>query len=393
MAEDRTAKEIAAAERKAEADAKAAEYDARKKELELDEWEADADGRRADAAAARRSADLENAEAERTAVKDLVPDLGSVDRGSLTVPESSTLFSALLGAKAFSTAAAKIIGVVKGALGDDFTVLVTTDLDITTRDVTHRGVLERLEALGSAVRAFLGEDQPAGESWTDGDGTTSGRGFGPVSVAAGAAKLLPGLLSLLSARRSVQATTSTVDDDAALMGVAGVLAASDPGALVLVDRTRLLGTDGPTMTAWSGLQAAADRLDASLAEWKDADPADPRLAEGANLSATCRTAIAALVAVPDKGSASPLALAALQDVLHSGEVRGLLVVRGGAASSTQLVDDRPLLSEDKWAAVATATISYLLVDLRHGSRVLAGGMLSGSAQARGELGKDFTGLP
>lgn len=390
MAEDRTAEEIAAAVRKAEAEATVAEHDARRKELELAEWEADGAGRRADAATRRRGAELDNAEAERSAVTDLVPDLGSVDRGSLTVPDSSTVFQALLGAQALEAAAAKIIPVVKGSLGDDYTVLVTTELDVVTRDVNHQSVVERLGALTSAVAAFL-EGPPTPEEGED--GAVDGLGFGPAAVAAGAAKLLPGLLSLVSARRSVQNTSSTADDDAVLMCVAGVLARSDPGALVLADRTRLLGTDGPTMVAWRALNDAADGLDETLAQWKAADPADPRLVDGATLSTTCRTAIASLVAVPEKATGSALALSAQQDVLHSGRVRGLLVVKGGAASSTQLVDDRPLMYKDKYNVVSSASISYLLVDLTKGSRVLAGGMLTGSKQAHGEIGNEISGLP
>ena len=136
---ERTPAEIAAAERKAAADADKAELEAaglavdlKRKEAEFGEWQGSGSLRDADASAKIRTQELANEASERDALKDLVPDLGEVDRGSVSAAEGATILQTLLGGRALQDAARKLIPVVKGAsgLGDNFKVLVTTDLDL-----------------------------------------------------------------------------------------------------------------------------------------------------------------------------------------------------------------------------------------------------------------------
>ncbi len=64
--------------------------------------------------------------------------------------------------------------------------------------------------------------------------------------------------------------------------------------------------------------------------------------------------------------------------------------RGAAASATQLVDDRPLRFADPLSIVSSATVSYLLIDHRNGSKVRAGGLPHGVAQIHGKIGDQLT---
>lgn len=395
MAETRTPKEIEAAERKAMADAEAAERDLIKRQIEeeslqvdldrkkkeLEEWIAGRQRREVEASANALALQLKNDDAERAGIKDLVPDLIGVDKGSTTVPETSTVFQALLGGRALQDAARKLISVVKGStgLGDDYKVLLTTDLELAARDASYLSVVDQLAYLKQLIDQFRSAEE----------GDFGSRALAPgVKIATAAAKVLPGLLSLISAKRTITTSASAVDDDTALMAVAGVLAGADAEAMVVVEKARLLGRDGPAQTSWTELQTACLALANELEQGEEPD-AD-WVAEAKALLKTCQTALAAMTTVPENSKLSPLALAALQEALHSEDFDGVLVVKGGASSATQLVDDRPLRFGDPLSVVCTATISYLLIDHRSNSKVLGGGLAHGAAQVHGKIGRQLS---
>lgn len=383
MADERTAKEIEAAERKAELEAEAVKLDLDKKMADFEEWKTRRGQRDAEASANVFALQLKNEDSQRTAIKDMVPDLSKVDRGSTTVPEGSTVFQALLGGRALQSAASKLIPVVKGStgLGDDYRLLVTTDLDLATRDADYLSLVKQLDHFRSLIDQF--RDSPSKADARE--------LIAPFSVAAAAAQSLPGLLSLISAKRTITSVSSTVDEDVAMIAAAGVLAGADAEGLVIVDRARLLDADGPAQQCWVNLQTACHQLfdllrDEEAKEHPDAD----RLAEGKSLLKTCEAALTAMASVPEGARMSALARAASQEALHSNEFGGVLIVKGGAASSTQLVDDRPLRFGDPFSVVTTATICYLLIDHRNGSKLLGGGLVHGTAQIHGKIGSELT---
>lgn len=345
---DRTDEEIKAAERKAVADAISAEQDAEKKQLEVEA-------------------------AQRSALKEFVPDLSKVERGSLTAPDSSTIFVGLLGSRALDDAAADLIPIVETALGKHFKVLLTNDLQLATKDAGYGSVVRHLESLKAQIERFR---NPV-------------KDLGPVAPAAlVAAQLLPGLLSLASARRSLANSAGTIDDQIALMAVAGKLAGQDAQSVVVVDQARLVSNDSAAVRSWAELQTACEELAVELAE--QADQHDKTWAEdGASLVKSVRAALAAVVSTDGK-EPSALAKAALQESLHSDAFGGILIIKGGAAAGTQLVNDRPLMFNDKISVVSTATIAYLLVNHREGCKVLRGGLVIGKAQLNGQIG---TNLP
>ena len=354
---DRTDEEIKAAERKAVADAISAEHDAAKKRLEVEA-------------------------AERNAIKDLVADLSGVDHGSLTVPDSSTVFQSLLGSRALADAAAKVAPIVAGKLKNGAKVLVITDLNLAGRDLSYRSVIDQLKQLTTLTSTY--PDAPQENKGIDDvrmiDGVTG--------VATAAAKLLPGLLSLISARRTITNTSGTADDDVAAIAVAGALASTTKQVVVL-DKARLIEADGASQTAWTDLRTACDGLAEKLKAAPESSATKGWLAGGNELLKKAEAVLSAMVA-SDGAEPSALAKASLQEALHdAGGFDAVLVVKGGATSSSQVVDDRPLLMKDKISLVSTATVSYVLIDHKNGGRVLAGGLAVGEAQLHGVLGDEL----
>lgn len=385
MGDERTRRETQAAERKAEADAAAAELDLARRQAEFAEWQAQQGKRTAEAEARLRELRLKNDEARRTAIKDVVPDLADVDRGSTTVPEQGTVFHALLGGHALQDAARKLIPAVKSdsGLGDDYRVLVTTDLDLAGRDADFRSLVTQLEHFKELVDRFLEPEAAPPQHRHAVAGLAT-------SLAVAAAQMLPGLLSLVSARRTLSTSGSSLDDETVLMAVAGALAEADAEATVVVEKARLIGKSGEAQQAWDNLQSACRRLSLEVEVEEGEDDEEERAGEGRALLAACRSALAATATVQPGASRSALATASLQEALHSEEYAGVLVVKGGACSSTQLVDDRPLHFGDPLSVVTTATISYLLLDQHDGSRVRRGGLVHGTAQLRGTIGSELS---
>ena len=327
--------------------------------------------------------DLEKAKADarRAAAKDYAPDLTKVEYGSTTTAEGSTAYQALLAGKAL-VAAAKAVGEALPAdklPPKDKILLVTTDLELAARDAHYRSVVDQLTRLTELVERQRGEEP---------SDTTRDLVAGlAVSAAVVAAQVLPGLLTALSPRQTLTTSpVADVDDEAGMLAVAGVLAA---GHTVVVDKARLL-ENGTAHRAWTDLHAACGELQAAVDAAGD-DAAKTAWAKTSKeLLATCTEALTALVAIPKDGTVSALATATLQEALHSDAIDAVLVVKGGTASNTQLLDDRRF-KPDRITIVATASIGYLLID-RATAHVRASGLATGSTQVNGELGKQLSGL-
>lgn len=164
---------------------------------------------------------------------------------------------------------------------------------------------------------------------------------------------------------------------------------ADPGAVVVVDQTRLL-VPGAVARAWSDLDTGCTELAAELDDMEQADgPDQKRLAAGRQLLATCRVALAAVID-PRGGGPNLLTLATMQEALHGDEFDAVLIVKGAAASATQLVDDRPLRFADPLSIISSATVSYLVVDRRNGSQARSGGLAHGVAQVHAKIGDQLT---
>jgi len=114
-----------------------------------------------------------------------------------------------------------------------------------------------------------------------------------------------------------------------------------------------------------------------------------------------------LTAVPEGGSRSPLTLAALRAGLRppapgavaEGRQQSsataipehfthVLLVKGNAGSTSQVIDDRAFWVADRFAVVGTAGITYMMIETATNA-VLAAGEISGGATASGKIAGAF----
>lgn len=176
-----------------------------------------------------------------------------------------------------------------------------------------------------------------------------------------------------------------MDDYIASTAVAGALALGERDGLVVVESARVLDSDSPTMEAWHTLQLKREALTEYLRPDSGTAPAARRAADGKALVDVCDTAMTLITKIADGGK-SLLQDSALADDLHLDRFGGVLVIRGAGASSSQLLDDRPLMFQDAFSVVGTASIAFFLVNARAGSKVLTGGLAVGTTAAHGKIG-------
>ena len=99
-----------------------------------------------------------------------------------------------------------------------------------------------------------------------------------------------------------------------------------------------------------------------------------------------------LTNVPDGASRSLLTTAALREGLHADAFGYVLLVKAQSASTMQLVNNKPLWMKDTFSLIATASITWLLLEARNGD-VVDGDVTTGTAQLNGKMGRslDFAG--
>jgi hypothetical protein len=142
--------------------------------------------------------------------------------------------------------------------------------------------------------------------------------------------------------------------------------------------------------------------EAALAKAKAAKPRNEQLiedlskqvAEAATRLGLVDSAIAAIDAfttsirtVPEGGTRSPLAVAALHEALHGQppELTHVLLVKAQAGQVEQALDNRPLFFNDKFTTMVDATVVYVLIETA-GSTVVDSGTVTETTAARGKVG-------
>lgn len=446
MAEDTTEQEaqlkLAKAQSEADklsAEARTAQIGARTSEREEAEAVTPAGVQRRQALADKEVVEAGKAveAARQSQISALVPDLSKVDRGSLELKGDAPLFGNPMAQRAADKAAEVLAARVAPLMGgaSDWKVLVTADPDLVTKDSAYDDVSFSLRSLTDRAHDALGDD-PA---------TKMRAAFLIAPVIGAAAQAIPGVLSLLSAHRTATTATAETASLAATAAVAGALIAraGSPGGVVH-DEFRLLPR-GPVQRAVGELvearqelverklELAADRASREAAKKQKADaarhsrrsggaPAE-READGGTedeqlagmalklsvieaLIAEIDAFLAAARSVPQGAKRSALATAALQAVFHepaqprilgdddeaseqhpsaARRFTHVLVVQPQTGSTQQVVDDRPLWFEDKFSIVATACLTYMLLELPGGTLASAGNV-HGKASASGKIG-------
>lgn len=382
---------------KAEHDAKAASVTAAKAQSEYDEWLQAAETRERDAAAASRektlaneNKELENEEqrlsnlgTQRSWLSDLSVDLKGLDKGKTDV--EGTMFQSLLTSRALRAAAVNVAkSLAARGLAKPAKVLVTSDEALVQRLAAYRGTLHQLSVIRGLVEQAL-DSMPTPRA-------PKSRMIAPAGallsgVGSAVAKTLPGLLSLISANRTVKAGASDLDDTVVVMAVAGALIGLEPELRVLLDETRLIPEDTEINKEFVSLQAVATQLGTAIdgIEGREDDLAKVWLKEARLALQTAQETLRALTSVPEGAELSPLAAAMAQAVFVDPALGFVLVVRPAGASTIQLVSDRPLAMKDPVHVQADAAIAYALIAVPD-SHVTYAGIATGDASLVGRIG-------
>ena len=337
---------------------------------------------------------------------------------------------AALARHALQKAVDSLIGEVIDVLpsGADDVVLITDDPDLATSDAAYTEVTSALQQLTATADEILSA-VPAGEDF----------GVAPAVVVGAVAAAIPPLLSLFSARRSVSTFALTADNTAAVAQLAGKLTAAGKrvriddfrlvpsGHVVSLERAlrerrgalvrRKLEKDAERIqleTKRASSQQEVDDLTKALhalsptdAKYEDVrthltqQRADRDAAASAALNATVAVNViddlltsidaflVAVHAVPEGGTRTPLANAALREELRgqAGKPRftRVLFVNASSGSAVQSVDDKPLWFDDKFESVASLNVSYWVIDAAT-SDLVAAGSAAGSARLKGTFG-------
>lgn len=368
-----------------------AEALAAKAELELDTAKLDYEQKKLDydqkknAAAATGAQTIAEANQKAAAalaeqVKALVPDLSKVERGTLTVTGDQPLFGSALATRALREAAAQVANKVRHPLGNDAHIFVTSDVALASSDAVYTDVMAALDDLIGVVDRVMTEPDAPQEPRTF--NLLAAPALAPAVVSA-VASVVPDVLSMLAAHRTVSTAAVSVDDVTASMAVAAALVQNDAGHRVRHDDIRLAprGAVHDKLSELRSRRTALALCSAHLPEEQQAVPAE--------LLAGIDTFLAALTTVPEGGKHSPLAVAALREALHTRDVSYVLAVKAGGGSTQQVIDDKALMRSDTFSVVATASLTFLAIRTSD-STVKAGGTVSGTAAVAGKVGDTFT---
>lgn len=359
------------------------EIEREKAQAEFEEWNSPAAKaqRQAERLKATAEADKAAAEARRAQIAALIPDLTGVERGATEVKGDAPLFGGVLAHHALGAAVKRVDDAVR-RVPKAGTILVTTNKDLATGDAVYVQTTTALKHLIARATAVLGEKPSTGFE-------ILGTGLDVVGAAASA---LPALLSLISANRTVQTFAASVDSLSAAIAIAGALQ-DNASTSVWLDDLRLV--DDATV-----LRSAVelDRLRARLSERAN-DPQSPN-SDAKQLLDEVTAFLTSLYASPPVAR-PPIVTAALYERLHqpgaqedkttgkpSPRFSHVLCVQGITSSTQQVVDDRPLLFDDKVSVLGTVSISWALIDTAN-SAVAAAGVAVGTAQMSGRIGKSF----
>lgn len=366
-----------------------------------------------DDAAARAAAELRRAEAEATkaeaeaqaavadaqqrAVAAYVPDLSRVSRGSLELKGDAPLFMNGVTQRALDVAATRLVEQLgTDGIAGTARLLITSDAELAASDAAYADVVTGMDELVAAADALLAapDEAPA-------DVRASAAMLVPALGAVGqvAAAALPGVLSLLSAHRTVTTASARTSDLAAAASVAGELRRRHSEMTVVHDDIRLV----PRGDVYQRLRDVGDRRRRLVARRVNLTATGPA-ADDKYLQALLAAADALVEAIdrftsaartiPQGATRAPLTLAALHEQLHGDPANAttfthVLFVQGTDGSVQQVTDDRPLWFKDRFEVVGSAGITYLLIDVPT-SHVLSAGTAAGTATIHGRIGDSLT---
>jgi hypothetical protein len=381
-------------------------------------------------------------EARRLRIKSMTPDISTVPPSELKEATGERgIGSSALTFGALDRAAEKIAAHIArvNPRPDRWRVLVTSDQDLASPDVYYHEVTSGLEQLAQAADTLLSLTAPLPPETATTDVQPESYGL-PIPALLTA--VVPQVLSLLSAQRSLISGAITTTDLAAATAVAGALETElsnrvnvlhDEFRLVYPGRVQAADTlvaqkrqelvsrkillTSMKAVADAGLASAMDEKEAADTALADAGTSpDPKLVEevartrelvkqhtiassdaGVKISmvealiTTIDAFAEAIRKVPESGRRSPLAAAALHDQLHEGAgtpFTHVLLVKAQPAQFSQLTNDKPLWFADNVSTLVEVNVTYMLIATTDSSIVRAG-TASATAMAYGKLGEIF----
>lgn len=379
--------------RKAKADSDDAETTAAKNKRE----EAEA---ATPAAAARRAATAESeaAAARQKQIAALIPDFSKVERGELKLEKDGqpTAGTGVAGRAVKAAAEAIKREMWGGRFDNDWKLLVTSDAELAASDAAFLSVDAGLDRLTSLSAQVLESTAPS-ETEPEGAFAPQPEAFGALLPVVGAlAQAVPGILSLLQTNRTVTTGEIEIDDLTAAAAVAGVMKGESQQRTVFHDSFRVLPA-GRLYEKVNALRDAREKLIERKVTLDARTPPDGDPEAGSDLQASIALVasvgdsidefLKVLTAVPEGGTTSPVAAAALRQGLHDGSISHVLLVKSQSASAIQVLGENAF-RKDPVAVLAAATITWMLIEATSG-QLLDAGVSSGTAQATGKIGNAF----
>jgi hypothetical protein len=373
----------------------------RKDAADVEKAEADVRGAEATARKTRIEADKEAAAAVRDQISALIPDLTKVKESTMEAKDGTPMWGTFLTFEALPRVADRVATILlergKGQFGK-WRLLVTSDPDLASADASYGDVMGGLDQL-IHTSDKLAQDAHA-------------EVLDPVTGGLALAAALPGLLSLLSAHRTVSTAATAANDLAAVAAVTRQLRYRAPDLAIVYDDFRLV----PNATVHQKVANLGDcrlrlverkltlsdeksTIDAALADAKAAKRPDAKKIADLTRQSTnigtrlglidsailaIDTVLAGIRAVPAGAKRSLLATTALQEALHlSNGFTHVLLVKAEAGQARESLDNRPLWLEDKFFAIADASITYLFIQTSD-STIVESGTVTRLASASGD---------
>lgn len=339
-------------------------------------------------------------EVQQQRVQALAPDFSKVDRGSLELKGEQPLFGTILARQALVEAAKGVASAVKKAFPDEseLSILVTGDAELATSDAVYWNVVTALDQLKGVTENLLSSTLPPAAATGAPIPAADQAKIAPLSVLAPAvsagaslaAQVLPGIISLLAAHRTVSVAPVSASDLGSALAVAGSLKKALKSCKIVHDDFRLL-TKGALDEAVTNLITNRGRLAEAKVRLEAEHPEGKAAIRAIEEALTAVNAfVSYLTAVPAGAMRSPLATAVLREQLHpesDGTMKfsHVLLVKADAGSTTEETEER-WMRRDRYTVVSAISVNYSLISTAN-SEVLTAGSSAGRITGHGEIGK------
>jgi hypothetical protein len=381
----------------------------------------------------------------------LVPDITKIDKGETSIAKDQALRGAGLAHRALSSATDQLSSRLEAVLSPVETILVTDDPDLASSDAAYVDVTTGLEQLAAAAdhllrqtaqRRSLGSMLPAAGAVAGAlpalvsllssrravsSFTSSPDDIAAVALVAGALatrghkvrlddfRLVPNARVFRLEKGLREQRSELIDRKVELEYERAEKETERNSAQGRIDElTRQLGRPTAEVTRPDQLRWRDEREDARADRDRASEGAkNATMALGLidDLCVNIDAFLLALRTVPAGGKRSPIVLAALQEGLHptpqddstpseddsnasdgdvksSGNFGKVLFVAAAAGSVDQVFSDKPLWSKDHFHTVASASITYWVLDPLT-SEVLNAGLAEGTAELKVKVGDSF----